>query len=137
MFDDVRRARTWWRGPHWWMASHPRAGQRSGDIPVWMQYTVMAMDRGRCLYCGSRLDLHIDHITPWRFGGRSRLANLAVLCAHHNLIKGAYWVAPTGRVYYPHGRPESLPLAAAITEMERYYRWSPARWVRAVTLGAR
>lgn len=134
MLDDMRRARTWWRGPHWWGA-HPRAGQRSGTIPGWMRRTVLAMDRGRCLYCGSGVDPHIDHMIPWRFGGRSRLANLGVLCGYHNLIKGAYWVAPSGRVYYPHGRPESLPLAAAIAEMEFYRRWELGRWVRAAVSG--
>jgi hypothetical protein len=72
----------------------------------------MAMDRGRCLYCRSREDPHIDHIEAWRFGGLTRLGNLAVLCGPHNLVKGAYWVRPAGTVYYPHGDPANLPLAA-------------------------
>ncbi len=35
--------------------------------------------------CGSRWNLHIDHIKPVWAGGRSEITNLRLLCAAHNL----------------------------------------------------
>jgi hypothetical protein len=42
--------------------------------------------------CTSKItfqDFHADHIRPWSKGGATTLTNLQVLCAQHNLAKGA------------------------------------------------
>lgn len=42
----------------------------------------------RCLNCGATESLVIDHIVPIAKGGRSDIANLQLLCAACNRIKG-------------------------------------------------
>jgi hypothetical protein len=61
----------------------------SRHIPFSLRNAVMRRDGGRCLKCGSVLDLHIDHILPVAKGGLTKLDNLQLLCAMHNLSKGA------------------------------------------------
>jgi len=51
-------------------------------------------DRGRCQAkrCGvivPFIKFHADHVTAWTHGGATTLANAQVLCAKHNLSKGA------------------------------------------------
>jgi hypothetical protein len=59
-------------------------------IPGWVQAEVYKRDRGRCVRCGATANLHFDHILPYSKGGSSRdPANIQVLCARHNLEKGA------------------------------------------------
>ncbi|WP_322796065.1 HNH endonuclease signature motif containing protein [Tepidiforma sp.] len=70
--------------------------ERSGDveferrIPGWVQALVYKRDRGRCVKCGETKNLHFDHILPFSKGGSSSdPENIQLLCAHHNLEKGA------------------------------------------------
>ncbi|MCX7619095.1 HNH endonuclease signature motif containing protein, partial [Tepidiforma sp.] len=59
-------------------------------IPGWVQQEVYKRDRGRCVKCGATTDLHFDHILPYSKGGSSRDPdNIQLLCARHNLEKGA------------------------------------------------
>lgn len=57
-------------------------------IPTSVKLEVWKRDKGRCLKCGSRDNLHFDHILPYSKGGSSLVAeNIQLLCARHNLAK--------------------------------------------------
>jgi hypothetical protein len=72
--------------------SGPRAvnssPQFSRGIPASLRAEVLKRDGGRCLKCGARVDLHIDHILPVSLGGLTVLDNLQTLCSAENLGKG-------------------------------------------------
>ncbi len=58
-------------------------------IPPAVRRAVWKRDQGRCALCGSRENLHFDHIIPYSQGGTSlRTENVQLLCSHHNLRKG-------------------------------------------------
>lgn len=57
-------------------------------IPSAVKLEVWRRDGGRCVQCGSRDNLHFDHIIPYSKGGSSLVAaNIQLLCARHNLEK--------------------------------------------------
>lgn len=59
-------------------------------IPSHVKQEVWKRDKGRCVQCGSKDNLHFDHILPFSRGGTSLDAkNIQLLCARHNLLKGA------------------------------------------------
>lgn len=61
---------------------HPRI------IPTHVKLEVWKRDKGRCVQCGSKENLHFDHIIPYSKGGSSLVAeNIQLLCARHNLEK--------------------------------------------------
>jgi HNH endonuclease len=65
----------------------PRPRRR---IPRAVKVTVWQRDGGKCVVCGRTDKLHFDHIVPIAKGGTSNAAdNIQLLCAHHNLAKGA------------------------------------------------
>lgn len=45
-------------------------------------------DSNRCLYCGDKRDLTLDHVLPKSRGGSTTWANLATACKKCNSIKG-------------------------------------------------
>ncbi len=49
---------------------------------------IMKRDGNKCLYCGSRSDLTIDHIIPKSRGGGDSWENLATACSSCNHKKG-------------------------------------------------
>ena len=54
---------------------------------------VYKRDRGKCRICGSIANLHFNHILPFSKGGSSKVAsNIQLLCARHNLKKGAQFI---------------------------------------------
>ncbi|MBX3026694.1 HNH endonuclease [bacterium] len=55
---------------------------------------VWQRDGGRCRNCGSRRDLHFDHVVPRAWGGASVAANVELLCRDCNLRKGARLAPP-------------------------------------------
>ena len=58
-------------------------------IPSDVKREVYARDKGKCVKCGSKVNLHFDHILPFSKGGTSLKAeNIQLLCAKHNLEKG-------------------------------------------------
>ena len=57
-------------------------------IPTLVKIEVWSRDKGKCVRCGSKENLHFDHILPFSKGGTSLLAkNIQLLCAKHNLEK--------------------------------------------------
>ncbi len=59
-------------------------------IPGWVKQAVFKRDKGQCVICEARDHLHFDHDLPYSRGGASVTPdNVRILCARHNLSKGA------------------------------------------------
>lgn len=57
-------------------------------IPTSVKLEVWKRDKGQCVQCGSKDNLHFDHILPYSKGGTSlKSENIQLLCARHNLLK--------------------------------------------------
>lgn len=57
-------------------------------IPSAVKLEVWKRDKGECVLCGSKENLHFDHVIPYSQGGSSRdPKNIQILCAKHNLEK--------------------------------------------------
>jgi HNH endonuclease len=57
-------------------------------IPAAVKLEVWKRDTGSCIRCGSKENLHFDHIIPYSLGGSSKDAkNIQILCSRHNLEK--------------------------------------------------
>jgi hypothetical protein len=57
-------------------------------IPSKVKLEVWKRDKGQCVQCGSKSNLHYDHVIPFSKGGTSLMAeNIQLLCAKHNLAK--------------------------------------------------
>ena len=57
-------------------------------IPSEVKHQVFVRDEGSCNQCGSKENLHYDHIFPYSKGGTSFTSdNIQLLCAKHNLEK--------------------------------------------------
>ncbi len=64
--------------------------ERRRIIPTAVKMAVWKRDGGKCVLCGAGDDLHFDHDLPYSLGGTSMKAeNVQLLCARHNLSKGA------------------------------------------------
>lgn len=60
------------------------------QIPGKIKLAVYKRDEGQCTRCGSRDNLHFDHVLPFSKGGTSlKEENIQLLCARHNLQKSA------------------------------------------------
>jgi hypothetical protein len=57
-------------------------------IPTSVKVEVWQRDKGKCVKCGSTVNLHYDHIIPFSKGGSSTTAaNIQLMCARCNLHK--------------------------------------------------
>ena len=57
-------------------------------IPSVVKLEVWKRDKGRCVLCESKENLHFDHVIPYSQGGSSKdPKNIQILCAKHNLEK--------------------------------------------------
>jgi hypothetical protein len=65
-------------------------GARRRIIPTLIKVEVWKRDAGKCVMCGATDELHFDHDLPYSRGGTSvKVENVQLLCARHNLSKGA------------------------------------------------
>lgn len=64
----------------------PEANKRP-PIPKDVVDTVWNRDGGKCVYCGSNENLHLDHIIPFSKDGDTSVENLQLLCQKCNLEK--------------------------------------------------
>lgn len=59
-------------------------------IPTSVKLAVWRRDGGRCVVCGATDELHFDYDLPYSKGGSSTTEdNVQLMCARHNLEKGA------------------------------------------------
>lgn len=117
----------------WWLARRTARAllrpsvsrRRRSRVPQALRHLVMARDGYRCVFCGSRHRLQIDHIRPRAAGGRTVPGNLATLCERCNLVKSDYW---PGRRYHPWPGHRNRLMAMAILHKERQVmrRWRSA-----------
>ena len=64
-----------------------REANKRPPIPKDVVDTVWNRDGGKCVYCGSNENLHLDHIIPFSKGGDTSVENLQLLCQKCNLEK--------------------------------------------------
>jgi len=71
-------------------SSHDHEMPQTRMIPSDVKRLVYQRDGGQCVICGADDNLHFDHELPYSKGGTSLVAeNIRILCARHNLSKGA------------------------------------------------
>jgi hypothetical protein len=64
--------------------------ERRRIVPTSVKMEVWKRDGGKCVICGATDELHFDHDLPYSLGGTSvKPENVQLLCARHNLGKGA------------------------------------------------
>ena len=60
-----------------------------GKVTNKMRFAVYNRDGNRCVYCGSRRNLEVDHKFPIAKGGKTTFDNLQTLCHRCNQRKGS------------------------------------------------
>jgi len=68
---------------------HRAALPRRKSITSSVKREVWRRDMGRCVECGSKVNLEYDHIIPVSKGGSNTPRNLQLLCEKCNRFKGA------------------------------------------------
>lgn len=52
------------------------------------RFNIYRRDGHRCIYCGERMNLTLDHVLPRSKGGKNSWKNLVTCCAGCNIMKG-------------------------------------------------
>lgn len=66
---------------------YQRNGPQRIPIPNDVKLAAWARDGGACVQCGSKDNIHFDHVIPVAKGGGNGLENIQILCAPCNLRK--------------------------------------------------
>lgn len=61
--------------------------KKKKKIPNALRLRVYERDKFKCVYCGSRKDLTLDHVTAESQGGDTAIGNLVTACKHCNCSK--------------------------------------------------
>lgn len=59
------------------------------QIPQSIRHEVWRRDQGKCIMCGSQINLEFDHIIPFSKGGSNTARNIQILCEKCNRKKHA------------------------------------------------
>jgi 5-methylcytosine-specific restriction endonuclease McrA len=70
------------------MALDAEPVQRREPVSREVRLAVFERDGGKCVQCGSNVDIQYDHIIPFSMGGATTVENLQILCATCNQQKG-------------------------------------------------
>ena len=62
------------------------------------RFNIYRRDDYKCLYCGSKDSLTLDHIVPRSKGGKNSWTNLATCCMKCNITKGDRFLEETDMV---------------------------------------
>ncbi len=65
------------------------------DIPASLRYQVLTRDKSTCLRCGRKapqIELVVDHILSWSWGGPTVIDNLQTFCMDCNIGKSNKYV---------------------------------------------
>jgi hypothetical protein len=89
VFNGVKRVFKFYLKPVEFISKHKEIElPHSRLIPTAVKLEVWARDKGQCVLCGSKENLHFDHDLPYSKGGTSLTAeNVRILCMKHNLKK--------------------------------------------------
>lgn len=66
---------------------YQRSGPQRIPIPNDVKLAAWARDGGACVQCGSKENIHFDHVIPVAKGGGNGVENIQILCAPCNLRK--------------------------------------------------
>ena len=61
-----------------------REKPRSRHISAKVRYQVFMRDDGKCVFCGSNINIEFDHVIPFSKGGAHTVDNIRVLCQDCN-----------------------------------------------------
>jgi len=87
-----------WRRPYNRMQNHKR--RALGEITVKTWNSILKSYKHKCVYCGSKENLELEHLLPVSKGGTNARKNLAPACSTCNRKKGNKTVYEfTGRNY--------------------------------------
>ena len=101
-----------------WRCGRLRARSRAHSEAV--RHEVWRRDQGRCVDCGSRSNLELDHIIPWSEGGSNTARNLELRCESCNRKKARHLDGRT------RGIGGSAPLLRAVSSDRGVAGASPA-----------
>lgn len=92
---------------------------RGGKIRGAKHLDICIRDQFKCVYCGSTLNLTLDHVIPLLYGGTKRKDNLVLCCTDCNLKKGHECrdEFEMKRAIGYDGTPQSTSLTAALGDM--------------------
>jgi hypothetical protein len=69
------------------ISSRETTPERSRQIPSDVKQAVWVRDGGKCVLCGSTVDLEYDHDIPFSQGGSNSVNNIRLLCQNCNRSK--------------------------------------------------
>lgn len=83
---------------------------------------ILSRDNFRCVLCGrgenEGVELHVDHIKPRKFGGKSTISNGRTLCSEHNMLKNTMSQTETGKKMFV--RLSTLSKEEGHTQLESF-----------------